>query len=221
MDGDAPDSNKENVDFSISKAQKTEGKQEIQPTIPKRSEMDDEPKPNTENLVKGVLQEEFGRKFATNDLDESYQAIEFDVLANADNLQANFDEIAFTRKAAPIVKYLVNQVKNQFEYEEMWAWYGLENEMPSVNFNEDDLIFVGLQESASCPFEIDAVAFSAKNRMLFIFLSSPNRECTADLTPKILVIRIDKYAFKEIKSVNIVESGMETNVPWEFTKQKQ
>ncbi|MET3657800.1 trypsin-like serine peptidase [Sporosarcina psychrophila] len=64
LDGDAPDTNQENVDFSTSKALSTQGELEVKPIVPKDSGVNDVLKPSTENVVDGVIKEELGYEMA-------------------------------------------------------------------------------------------------------------------------------------------------------------
>lgn len=146
--------------------------------------------------------------------DNNNKASEFELIASEKNLPSNFDDIAFERKEVPFFRYLVKKVENQPEYEDIWKLYGFENEIPSVDFNKKAIVFVGLQESGSCPYEIKNVELDAEYNTLLIFLLEPDWECTADATPRTFVINLNKDTSKVIENVRIIESGLETNVPF-------
>ena len=67
LDGDTPDTNQENVDFSTSKVPSIQGQLEVKPIVPKDSGVNNILKPSTEDVVNGVIKEEAGYEKAPFD----------------------------------------------------------------------------------------------------------------------------------------------------------
>jgi len=135
-----------------------------------------------------------------------------DLIASEKTLPTNFHEIAFKRKEAPFFQYLVRKVVYQSEFAANWSFYGFESKPPSVNLNKKDVFFIGVQESGSCPYEIGNIKLSSDNKTMKVTLSEPDGACTSDATPRTFVLQIDKEIAKEMESVVIVQSGVETNI---------
>ena len=75
----------------------------------------------------------------------------FGLVVSEKTLPADFYEAAFERDTAPYFQYLIKKVVNQSEFEATWTMFGFESKTPNVDFNEKDVIFIGVQESGSCP----------------------------------------------------------------------
>lgn len=138
-----------------------------------------------------------------------------DVIASEKTLPSNFHETAFERETTPFFHFLVKKAINQLEFEQTWNLYGFESETPNVDLNEKDVFFIGVQESGSCPSKIKSVELSSDNNTMTLPLSELEGACTSDATPRTFVIQIDKGISKDIENIVIVQSGVETNVPFE------
>jgi hypothetical protein len=137
------------------------------------------------------------------------------LIASKKTLPANFNDIAFARKETPLFQYLVRKAVNTSEFEDTWKLYALGNKTSNVNLNEKDVFFIGVHESGSCPYKIRVIKLSSDNKKMIIPLSEPDGACTSDATPRTFVIQIDKEKSKDIESVVVVQSGVETSVPFE------
>lgn len=139
--------------------------------------------------------------------------INFGLIASKKSLPTDFDEMAFKRDTTPSFQYLVKKVVNQSEFEETWNIYGFENKTPNVDFNEKDVIFIGVQESGSCSYKIKSIELNSDNKAITVPLSQLDGACTSDATPRTFVIEVNKEVSRDLKSVVIVQSGAETTIP--------
>ncbi len=139
------------------------------------------------------------------------------VIASEKTLPSDFFEIAFERERAPYFQYMVRKAVEGSEFEQNWDLYRFEGELPSVDFEEKDVLFLGVQESGSCPYELESVEWSADNITMTIPLTEPegDADCTSDATPRTFVIELDKEQSGEMENLVIVQSGIATNVPFE------
>lgn len=156
-----------------------------------------------------------GKEDGDDSPDDQYDTIEFDVIASEKSLPDNFHETSFAREESPLFQYLIKKADNQADYEDIWNLYGLENDIPNVDFDRHSIIFVGVQESGSCPTEIKDLAISAENSTLAIFLLDPDGDCNADATPRSFVVKVEKAVIEEVDKVRMIESREETNIPLE------
>ncbi|MDN4607025.1 hypothetical protein [Sporosarcina highlanderae] len=153
-------------------------------------------------------------KTSGNLADDSNQVIEFEIIASAKALPSNFNDLAFERKETPFFQYLVKKVENHSEYGDIWSLYEFENAKPNVDFNKKAVVFVGVHESGSCPYKINNVELNS-GKTISVSLFEPDGACDASATPRTFVLKIDKEVSKEIKKVSIVQSGVETVIPFE------
>ncbi len=139
----------------------------------------------------------------------------FKLIASEKTLPDNFNQVAFQREESPFYLYEVKMADNQTKYENAWSLYGLEKEEPTVNFKEKSVVFIGLTESGSCALEMDEVKQGSENNVMAIQLHTPPEMCTADASPRTLVIEIDHEIAKKLDTVFIVEDETQTAVPIE------
>lgn len=135
------------------------------------------------------------------------------VIASEKTLPSDFYEVAFQRETVPYFHFMVRKAVEGSEFEQNWNLYGFEGEMPSVDFEGKDVLFIGFQESGTCPEELGDIEWSPDNTMRVPFIES-DRPCTGDATPRTLVIELDKEQSGEMENLVIVQSGIETNVPF-------
>lgn len=136
------------------------------------------------------------------------------VIASEKTLPSDFYEIAFQRETVPHFQYMVRRAVEGSEFEQNWDLYGFEGEMPTVDFDRRDVFFIGFEESGTCPEELGDIEWSPDNTMRLPFIES-DQPCTADATPRTLVIELDKEQSGEMENLVIVQSGIATNVPFE------
>lgn len=142
--------------------------------------------------------------------------VDFKLLTNEKTLPTNFDDIAFKRDMTPLFEYLVRKSVNKSELDQTWKLYGLEQEIPEVDFNESVVYFIGFRWGG-CPIEIKEITFNSENNNLRVPLSVPDgtNACTSKGSPKTIVIQIEKEQSDKVKKVTIVQSDTETTVPFE------
>lgn len=112
--------------------------------------------------------------------------------------------------------YVAVRVKNQGDYEAKWQKFQLEGEIPEVDLKENDLYFVGMFESSSCPYEIDTMNVKAGSKELTVNFSPLAEACTADLSPRNFVIAVQKEFSSDLNSVLFVTQGQKTKVPMQL-----
>lgn len=138
---------------------------------------------------------------------DGVENVKFNVLASEKTLPTNFHEISYH-------KYLVKKASNQSEFEENWDLFDLEQAFPDVNFNENDVFFIGLYESGSCESEIKNLQFVSEENKLILPISGPGGACTVDASPKTFVIELKQDLSYYVNELIIVENG-ETSVPFD------
>lgn len=143
-----------------------------------------------------------------NDLTESSQ---IRIAASEKVWPANFDEIALKREDSPYYSYAVRTTTNQSDFEKTWKSYQLTGTRPEIDFNSSEILFLGVEESGSCPIELNTKDVKLSEQKITIKLSGPDGPCTADATPRTFVIEIPKS--KELKELTILETGTETTIP--------
>jgi len=113
--------------------------------------------------------------------------------------------------------YIIRKSNNKSGFEETWNFYRFDKDLPNIDLALKDIIFIGLEESSNCPYEINKenIGISSNNKEIKVTLPKQYGACFTDATPRTIVIEIDKVASKNIKHVVIVnENGEETSVPY-------
>ncbi|TFB21805.1 hypothetical protein E3U55_08245 [Filobacillus milosensis] len=130
--------------------------------------------------------------------DSENNQIHEDIIANDKTLPDHFHEIAFER-------YLIRKAVNESEFEQTWNLYEFDKKIPKVDFKEKEVIFIGLHESSSCPY--NNVDLSSDNKTMIVQLSGKGGEsCTADASPRTFVIQIDQGITAQIENVSFGET---------------
>lgn len=104
-------------------------------------------------------------------------------------------------------------ITNQEDYEAMWQQFQLDGEIPEVDLKENDLLFIGMFESSSCPYEIDTMDAEPGTKELTINFSPLADACTADLSPRSFVIAVQKEVSSQLDTLLLVSQGVQTKVP--------
>lgn len=132
------------------------------------------------------------------------------LVASEKTLPINFEKYSEQSEPRGIFAELVN---TQHVFENSWKEFELEGTMPKVDFNTNDVLFIGMMESSSCPYIIDSLKGNLAENQLTISFVSLNDVCTADLSPRNFVIAIDKKLSSELSSFKIVTDQENTEVP--------
>jgi|GEM_PF-1581346 len=91
------------------------------------------------------------------------------------------------------------------EMARLWARYRYEDELPRVDFDEEDVYFFGLNESGNCPLKYEGLGMEDAGETLILHLSLGSSACTDDATPRSYVVRLDKTLGERIERVSAVE----------------
>ncbi|MGP4073244.1 hypothetical protein ACTWQB_11895 [Piscibacillus sp. B03] len=140
------------------------------------------------------------------------------VIADEKVLPADFEQIAFVRDTSQMHRYYVQKASSQDELEMAWEFYRFEGQMPEVNFNQQQVVFVGFQESGSCPYEVTKIDLESDNSIVNLKLTQSQENCTADATPRTLAFEFNHEALESINEIVITQGKVETTVPIESTK---
>lgn len=114
-------------------------------------------------------------------------------------------------------KYIVKKVLTQTGFKDVWGLFGFEKNLPTIDFENKDVVFIGLQESNNCPYEIEKenIAFNLNSQSMTVTLPKQYGACFLAATPKTFVIQIDKDTSTAIKNVVILEDETETSITFD------
>ncbi|WP_025784327.1 hypothetical protein [Sporosarcina sp. D27] len=132
------------------------------------------------------------------------------LVASEKTLPSGFESIA---EAHDPKNHFAVLVTNQEDYEAMWQQFQLDGEIPEVDLMENDLFFIGMFESSSCPYEIDSMDAEPVTKELSINFSPLADACTADLSPRSFVIAVQKEISSQLDTLLLVSQGKQTKVP--------
>ncbi|WP_261131809.1 hypothetical protein [Bacillus sp. Marseille-Q3570] len=145
------------------------------------------------------------------------QSGQYDLIASEKTLPSwdHIEIVPFEREEVPHYQYWVKKATTQGEYENLWDAFGFEKQMPYTNFEEKDVLFLGVHESGSCPYEIEKMELLSDDGAIKVQLIGPSdvEACTDDATPRTFLIGLAKEKFKNVEDAIIVQGGTETKVP--------
>lgn len=167
-------------------------------------------------LLVGCSTEPNGEKAGMQDSDQKLKNIA-KVIATEKTVPADFQETGFLREEPPGYTYLVKQATEQEQYEELWTYFRLQEEVPEVDLDVKSVMFFSLQESGTCPFELkgEDVQLNPTTQTLEFEVSLASTEeeaCTTDATPRTFAFEVTKEA-APFKYALIYEQGTKTTVP--------
>ena len=102
---------------------------------------------------------------------------------------------------------LAKKATSQEVFEQMWAEYGLRQTPPEINWQHDAVIFLGVVESGSCPYDVQSVHFEDDKTLLVLLHTEPDKPCTDDATPRTFVIAVDAQQAAKAERVVIENFG--------------
>lgn len=110
--------------------------------------------------------------------------------------------------------YIVQKAMTQTEFENTWESYGFKSDLPMIDFEHQDVFFIGMHESSSCPLKLKKgnIAFDLNNESMSIHFPDEYGPCFLDAVPRAFVLKIDKNSSTKIKQMSIFENDVETSV---------
>ncbi|MGN7409452.1 hypothetical protein [Sporosarcina sp. SAFN-010] len=141
---------------------------------------------------------------------EETESIQAQLVASEKTLPSNFESISNQSVPKGIQTELV---KTQDVYEDSWKEFQLEGSIPEIDFKANDVLFVGMTESSSCPYILDSLKTNIEESQLLITFEPLDDVCTADLSPRNFVIAIEKKLSSKLTSFRIVSEQKEIEVP--------
>jgi len=144
---------------------------------------------------------------------EVQQSDGVEIVASEKSLPDAFHELSFQREEVPLFNYLARMVDNQAAFEEEWKLFNMSSEMPVVDFNMNKVIFIGLTESGSCPYLNEDIVIEWDNEEMMMRLLESSEICTADASPRTVVIEVTKDRLHNLQTVTILEGNVSTQVP--------
>lgn len=132
------------------------------------------------------------------------------LVASEKTLPSNFESQSNQSETNGIQAELV---KTQDVYEDSWKEFQLEGSIPKIDFETNDVLFIGMTESSSCPYILDSLNTNIEESQLVITFEPLDDVCTADLSPRNSVIAIDKKLASKLTSFRIVTEQKEIEVP--------
>ncbi|OIJ19306.1 hypothetical protein BKP45_14220 [Anaerobacillus alkalidiazotrophicus] len=96
------------------------------------------------------------------------------------------------------------KVTSQDAFNEHWDYFGLTGVPKKVDWDSQAILFLGIIESGSCPFEFYTVELSTDKSELIIQLKlETERACTDDATPRTFVLALDAEEVAEVSYINV------------------
>lgn len=98
---------------------------------------------------------------------------------------------------------LAYKISNQEEYITQWQNFRLKEDPIDIDWNNQTVIFLGLIESGTCPFQFENVELkNDKTEIIFQFKEETANACTDDATPRTIVIVMDS---NELNNVSVLK----------------
>ncbi|MFC5591681.1 hypothetical protein ACFPRA_22605 [Sporosarcina soli] len=138
------------------------------------------------------------------------EILEQSLIVSEKSLPNSFDQMATEHDKQ---KYVVERVKNKEDYQEMWSKFQIKEELVDVDTDDKDILFIGLFESSSCPYDIKDMVANTEKHELEVNLVSKDGNCTADDSPKNFVLTMDKSISNELATLVLVNNSKRILLP--------
>jgi len=135
---------------------------------------------------------------------------EKNIIISEKSLPNTFEQMATEKDKQ---KFVVVRVKSKEDYQEMWRQFQIKEELVAIDTDDKDILFIGLFESSSCPYNISDILANTEKHELEVNLTSKNGNCTADNSPKNFVLTIDKSISDELSTLVLVKSSERILLP--------
>lgn len=132
--------------------------------------------------------------------------IDFDILTSENTVPESFD--------MGNEKYIVQKANSETEFKSLWEFYGFKSTLPIIDFEKQDVFFIGTHESSNCPLELkkENIAFDLNNASITLNFPDKYGPCFLNAFPKAFVMKIDQDVSTKIKQMIILENDRETSI---------
>lgn len=90
---------------------------------------------------------------------------------------------------------------NEEDYSELADFFNMEDDPPTVDFENDAVLFIATFES-SCPIEVTQFQLSDDEKSLIIEAKQKGTTCDTYALPKLLLFQMDKEKLNSVESVS-------------------
>lgn len=97
----------------------------------------------------------------------------------------------------------VQKAFNQEEFKEKWNTFNLSKSRPKVDWKNKAVLFLGTEESSSCPNVLEDIEVNAEEDSLFFEFKEYEGPCTADAVVRTFVIELEREVVKDISRVRV------------------
>ncbi|MFS0722460.1 hypothetical protein [Paenibacillus sp. 1P07SE] len=109
-----------------------------------------------------------------------------------------------TRPEGRFDDIVVNIAKTEQDMANAWEEYGMSGNPPHVNFDDQEVYFVGIYEN-SCELEFAGTALDESEENLIVHVGHSSNACDDIGIPRTYVLAIDNEALTAVRSVSIQE----------------
>ena len=92
---------------------------------------------------------------------------------------------------------------NQEEFEKKWNAFNLISERPEVDWENKAVLFVGTEESGTCPKVMEGREFNAEENTILFDFKDYEGACTADAHPLTFVLELERNVIEEMQQVQV------------------
>lgn len=132
------------------------------------------------------------------------------LVASEPTLPPDFEQMSSAQKTRG---FLAVSVMETNAFGKAWSDYDMAGGRPEVDFQEDAVYFISMQESGSCPYVPETFETSEHPGELSVRFAPLAEVCTADLAPRTFVIAVKKELAKELTAVRLYLQQQEVSVP--------
>jgi len=134
--------------------------------------------------------------------DEGSAGFSSELIASEKTWPADFYDVAEQGAVA-------KKVTSQAQFEAEWAYFGLEGEPPERQWDQEAVIFLGVIESGTCPYELKTLQFNEDQTKLVVHLQtdSAHQACTDDATSRTFVFDVDANKIAKVEWITIENFG--------------
>ncbi|MFC4323248.1 hypothetical protein [Litchfieldia salsa] len=126
------------------------------------------------------------------------------VIASEKNEPSDIHDVGSRPNESPNIKSLVYRVTSETLLKDAWEYFNMKENIPKVKFDRYDYYFVSISESGTCPFKLTDTTINEYKKEINFYFTDNGDNCTADATPKTLVIEVDKTIANGLENASII-----------------
>lgn len=140
--------------------------------------------------------------------------ISYTILTSENVVPLDMEKHVFTREEPPTFEYVVKLGRNKNEFSELWNLFQLESDMPEIDFDKKNVLFINMTEN-SCAVDVIDMTIHEDGKMVELYVDKKTKElaCSDIAIPRTFALAIGKEDSTSVNSIVLHEGNYITEIP--------